>query len=363
MKKILLYGYNGHQNFGDDLLLRIAYDLIKEAGLLISIVTNNPKGVRYLTQWFPKAEIILHQSPGKIFKEFDKVLYIGGNLIFNYEDHPSFLLVLKKLFSSIRLFLIPYWFKRTDFGAISIGVGPFRSKSLEITTLTSLRSFSLVLVRDKKSYRLAKKYLRKRVIFEENPDFCVGDYEELRKIRENSVRSDEIFIVIRNIQQNNINNSYIQNLIRFRNELVKQNKKIVWCSLQKEYDENAMSVIPATDTILQWNPEEMCLKDFYQRFSEASFVITARMHALFVAGMLGIPTIGLRLHPDKFDFAASGFTQNVIVVNTEASADDLMLHYQRLIENTPLFFLSERFKIWLESIERGKKHLQNWVNL
>src|SRR5210317_2046628 len=97
MAKILLVGYSGHKNFGDDLLLDQAYNQLKDFSE-ISIWTDVlGKESDYLAVWFPDATIIRSKKLGNhIFKNFDRVLYFGGGVFFDYKKHyPAFLLLKK----------------------------------------------------------------------------------------------------------------------------------------------------------------------------------------------------------------------------------------------------------------------------
>ena len=86
-KKILLVGYSGHANFGDDLLLFQAYEELKEQAQ-VSIWTNvSNEESAYLEIWFPQAVIVRSQRLDlSIFRRYNGVFYIGGGVFFDYNQ-------------------------------------------------------------------------------------------------------------------------------------------------------------------------------------------------------------------------------------------------------------------------------------
>ena len=361
MNRILLFGYNGHSNFGDDLLLKLAYNKIQKKDD-ITIVTTNKKGVFYLKKWFKEATIIFNPSPGRLFRSYRKVLYVGGNLIFNYDKNPSSLFVTRKFFSSFKIFFLAK-FLGTEFGAVSLGVGPFFSKSLEKSTLISLKYFDLLFVRDRTSLIYSKKYASKsKTDLREFSDFSIGLYEELKTYRKEIHKITTILIIVRSINIDKLNNDFIHTLIELSESQKALNRKVVWCSLQKDYDSLASKLIPKGDDFWQWDPEVHQLKDFYELFDNVDLVITSRMHGLFISGMMNIPTIGITLH-EKFEVAASIFDESVITVSPNIALNNLKVKILELENN---FLNTSRnnsmIKEEVRKVDIANELLSNWLN-
>lgn len=360
--KVLLFGYNGHFNFGDDLLLKLAYDVIDKKKVNISISTNNKIGVKYLSDWFPDAKIVLHLSPGRIFYKYNKVIYIGGNLIFNYEENPSLIKVFRKKISMLKIFSYAH-FRGTRFGAISLGIGPFHSKLLEETLLRPLKYFDLLLIRDELSLKFTRKYSNSHAIIKKYSDLSVSEFSILKPQRRIVKKVESILIIMRSINVDGVNSGYINTLKEFSIQQNLSGKKITWCSLQKDYDKNIFDFIPKKDEFWQWDPEEMVLEIFYNLVKSVDVVITSRMHGLFVSGMLNIPTIGIRLH-SKFDSAASLFGNNVITISPTMSLRDLSYEFKKISESISN---QEEFDVpndisteSLKAIEAYQR-LSNWI--
>src|SRR6185437_8231989 len=122
--KLLLLGYNGKKNFGDDLLLKQAYDAFREIAE-IHIHTNTlDQNSDYLHSWFPDAIIFKSLKLDiQYLKKFSHILFFGGGILFDYNK-----ITLKYYWRKRMSIHRNYdWVKRkgTHFAGIGIGLGPF----------------------------------------------------------------------------------------------------------------------------------------------------------------------------------------------------------------------------------------------
>ena len=158
MKKILLVGYSGQGNFGDDLLLFQAYEYFRTQAKLAIWSSNLSSYSAYLKQWFPEAEIIKTKRLNiTIFRDFDGVVYFGGGVFFDYMSKYPHAKYLKKRLGNFINYNISKVFK-TRFVGIGIGLGPFRSENAIKINKNLLKNFDFVTVRDDESYNIAKSY-------------------------------------------------------------------------------------------------------------------------------------------------------------------------------------------------------------
>src|SRR3990170_7556134 len=84
MNKIILKGFYGFGNLGDDILMLTTYKIIKEifptAEILISTESKNPE---YIHNYFPGIKIINSSENIKV----DWVIHGGGGVFFDFTEH------------------------------------------------------------------------------------------------------------------------------------------------------------------------------------------------------------------------------------------------------------------------------------
>ncbi len=79
-----------------------------------------------------------------------------------------------------------------------------------------------------------------------------------------------------------------------------------------------------------WEPEQMNEVDLYNFFATSQFIVTSRMHGIFIAAMMGIPVVGISLHP-KLNYASELFGESVNIVSANPTSDELIKAYHKSI--------------------------------
>ncbi|RPD91721.1 polysaccharide pyruvyl transferase family protein [Aureibaculum marinum] len=311
-KKILLTGYIGYKNFGDDLLFEIAINRIKQiSNVEVSVViTNSSVDCEYLYQYYPDLILIKLNNtiPAFFYTKFDKVYYIGGGILFDYSKKVNTSKFIKKYISNIFRFKIPRLLG-TQFGGIGIGIGPyFNSRSL-ILHKQILSSFQILGVRDNKSFEYAKEMNIKNLYL--SNDLSIG-YE---KLPEDDLidLSNEIIICPRSYHHKPEYEKHLNELIKFAEFLEENAFKTHWVFLQED-KEDLMKKITSSFKTTVWNPSKMSILSFISIFNNAEVVFSSRMHSLFIAGLVNTPFVAIELHP-KLKYASELFYKNPIVIS------------------------------------------------
>ncbi len=311
---IHIAGYYGHHNFGDDLLLSIVYSAIEphSRNEKIRISCANPEA-SYLASWFPSAELVdPAQAKQRIYWGDTRVIFGGGGTLFDYTEKPSLRYISRRLLREAAII----WsakLRGTRFMSIGLGIGPFHHSTLERICTLRLRLEDHTYVRDSESLRLAIKAGAKGATL--GTDLCFLDGSKLRGIDARSQEST-ILIVIRTYRYGGAKNKYLSALLANAKRLEKDGHKVRWASFQPEYDTAVIEEIEAAGyAVWKWDPNSMRIDDAYAIFIGAKLVITARMHAIYIAGMLGIPCVGVSLH-QKLKFASSFFENSITISDT-----------------------------------------------
>jgi len=320
MVKVLLVGYSGHQNFGDDLLLQLAYqhfiDLCE-----VTIWTNvlGPQA-DYLESWFPKAVIIRSNNLGlQIFKQYDKVLYFGGGVFFDYTQPYALSKYLRKSLAVFKHYGIARWYG-TQFGGIGTGLGPFLSKRAEMINRRRLANFQLLGLRDQFSYDLATAYkLNTRLFYGCDLSFAIGTafYKPEAQVEPNS-----ILICPRKFPHGKDGDNYHNRLVDWAVNQQMEGKKVTIFGFQAQHDEPILEVyaIKGLKTEI-WNPSAMKIEDVFNLFTQHEFVVSARMHGIYVAGLTGRASIGINVHPKVKD--ATSLFNNSSFLEVDFTIEDL----------------------------------------
>ncbi|MDY7394204.1 polysaccharide pyruvyl transferase family protein [Aureibaculum sp. 2210JD6-5] len=325
--KILLQGYIGYQNFGDDLLFEIAINKIKDIpNISISVsITDNSIDPDYLRKFYSKLKIIRFDGklPLLFFNQFDKVYYIGGGVFFDYKTSLSILSFFKNYSSNLIRYKIPKLLG-TQFGGIGLGIGPYSNDKFFQLHKVIISSFQFLGVRDKKSFDIAKSMGVQNLYL--SNDLSIG-YEKLPgnvKI----VNSNEIIICPRSYHHKPEFENHLYELIKFAEYLENNDFKTHWVFLQKDSVE-LMDKLEGKFKITVWNPFKMSIIKFIVLFKDAQVVFSSRMHSLFIAGLVDTPFVAVKLHP-KLKYASELFYENPEVIDPMGDLNKYKLALEKI---------------------------------
>ncbi len=359
-KKILLNGYIGYGNFGDDLLFQIAVNRFKyflNVELYVLYMGNqyNPD---YLLKMCPDLHLIKTYKTIPIFfyNQFDIVFYIGGGVFFDYSKNISVRTFIKKYISNLLRFRITKLLG-TKFGGIGLGIGPYFTEKSQRLHGIIVSSFDFLGVRDQTSYEeaLAMGKIDNLYLSE---DLSLSLKKEVSL--NNIFKSDEIIICPRSYHHKPSYEKHIEELLKFASHIEKhKNITTNWVFLQEESDHLMRKIRSKKFKITIWNPNQMTIEDFFDIFKKAKFTITSRMHSVYVSGMVGTPFIAIELH-QKLRFASHLFYDNPIIINPKASYEKYIEACNR-IENlsikkstldkelSKVSDLNQKFQTWIEN--------------
>jgi polysaccharide pyruvyl transferase WcaK-like protein len=330
MNKVLLVGYSGHRNFGDDLLLSQAYTYLKgisEISIWTDIIGEESG---YLDSWFPSATIIRSKTLGiNTFKKVDKVLYFGGGVFFDYKKKYPKALFLKKTLSIIR----NYYLSRVygvRFAGIGIGLGPFNSTESSFLTRFQLRAFDFIGVRDQVSYNLLVDYgLKEKAI----RGFDLSFFLNHNTILTSQKKVSNILICPRKFSHHSKGELYHNPLIQWALEKKQEGTNILVYGFQSNHDEEVLLKYKENglDTMI-WNPDLESVNSVLELFGNKDLIVSARMHGIYIAGIVGCRSLGINVHP-KVDDATSLF-ENSKSLPVSFTLNEIDIALKNLILNT-----------------------------
>ncbi len=173
--KVVVSGYIGFDNFGDEALLGVLLQDLKEQGSLVTVITSNPQktalvhGVKTI-KTFDILNIIFNLSRSDI------LISGGGSLL---QDKTSLKSLLYYLFV---IFCAKFFRKKVII--YSQGIGPINNPLAKILTKFALKNCDVLSVRDEKSLFLLRGWGLNGVNLESDAVFnlSIPKYEPLPRV-------------------------------------------------------------------------------------------------------------------------------------------------------------------------------------
>ena len=312
--KVLLLGYYGHRNFGDDLLMKLSLDHLRGNANISSLaVTCEESGMDYVKGMVPYIDRVeLMQKRRNYIGNYDRVIFGGGGTIFEYRSNLSISYLLKKRFTDFLEFGLARRRSGTRFASIGLGIGPFADARATQLAMNRLAGHDLIYVRDSASLEHAKAAGLEAHL---SHDLSFLDFDVVDRVQQSPEKhgNKQYCFIIRNYKYGESKNRYLTSMLKVAEDLELDGGKVKWLSFQKEYDTPIINQLQAEGhEVWSWTPETMGIAEVYEAIADSACVVTARMHGTYAAGMLGIPAVSICLHP-KLKFAASHFPRSISI--------------------------------------------------
>lgn len=276
-KKVVISGYYGADNFGDEAILETLIQRLKKLGSEITVLSTNPEKTTK-THNVNSIKSFAFSKVKKALKQSDILISGGGSLL---QDATS----VKSLFYYLWVIFTAQFYKK-DVIIFAQGIGPISNKIGEFFTKKLLKKCRWVTVRDDKSLFLLRGWGIKTELV------CDPLYDiELTKTEtENRV----------GIQLRSFKTLTEQLLITLANRVAIDfpDKEIEIYSLQdsndlevcKHFESLLLSVNPniKTHVISGKSPQEII-----KLMSSLEYMIAMRFHAILIALKYGIKTLAI----------------------------------------------------------------------
>jgi polysaccharide pyruvyl transferase CsaB len=274
-KKILISGYYGFDNFGDEAILQTLVKRLKDYNCDITVLSSNPTKTKdnYSVKAI-KSFNILKVLFGIL--NCDVFISGGGSLL---QDATS----LKSLIYYLLIINFAIFFNKKTI-IFAQGLGPFKNKKGAFFVKNTLKHCTYVSVRDKKSHYLLKKW-------NINSDLVCDPFFDIPLPEQNS--SDFVGVQLRHTKTLNFN--YLKELanqiaINFPNQTVKI------FSLQDSLDIKICEQFGQYLKDLNINYKIISNKtpfEIIKEISTVNYMIAMRFHAILTSARFGIKTLAL----------------------------------------------------------------------
>ena len=277
-KKVVLSGYFGFKNFGDEAILSVLVNKLEQYNHNITIITSNPE---YTGEKFKNVRCVKTFDLKNIIAEListDFLISGGGSLL---QDTTSF----KSLIYYLTVIFIALVFQKKVI-IFAQGIGPIKNPLGTILTRLILKYCTFISVRDSKSAELLKSWgINSELVCD--PVFST-------KI---PYTDKENIVAIQLRQFKTLNKDFLDRLAyKVINEFTNENIEIY--SFQDEIDLEICKNFANTLQLL--NPEKkitvlsnLADKEIIEKLSRAKYLIAMRFHAIIVGLLSGIKTLAI----------------------------------------------------------------------
>ena len=327
-KKIIMSGYFGFSNSGDDAILKSIIESFKslDPNLNIKVLSKDPD----LTEreyGVAAVDRFKFFDVRKSLKASDMLISGGGSLLQDKTSSRSiwYYLLIMKLAKRYKKKVFVY----------SNGVGPINKRFNRNITRRVLNKVDYITLRDKDSYDFIKS------IGVNNPNIKVlsDPVFNLKEASDESVRKkfninkDTVLVSIRSWMDDE---KLISELSKFLNYLIDDGKNIVFMPMQTPRDTTISEKIAANLKSSKIIDEKYPVEILMSLMKNADFIVAMRLHAMIYAIHQNLPFIGLSYDP-KTETLLKDFDESINIDVDAINYDDLLKAYKYIKDNRDSF--------------------------
>lgn len=275
--RVLVSGYIGFNNFGDEAIFYALSKHLKENNIDVSVLCNNPETVCEKYQ----VNTYYFKTLSEIFSaiwENDILISGGGSLLQNKTSNFSLfyylfiILLAKLLFKKVVIF--------------AQGIEPIKGFFQTLITALVLKSANFVSVRDEKSQNLLKKWTVKSNLLSD-PIYSILEHVEIEKEKK------DLVIQLRNAE--GMSEEFLENLA----ENVFMNFKdfnVKVFSFQDDFDDDICKFFIQQLEQYNFKAEFISNKTIEETIdivNKAQFMISTRLHGIYISQALKTKTFAL----------------------------------------------------------------------
>ena len=313
-RRILLVGYYGKGNFGDDVLLKVSYNLLKQAmpDVDISVIVDGDAG-GYVPAMLGEVKVLEPARHG----HFDLIVHGGGGVYFDFATHGLRNRLIENLlrFVGFPAYLTAEKFVRSISGkprtsatvrvGLGIGVGTYSPGSPRLrASLPILADHDALWVRDVQSIENLKRFgavLTGEIIPGSDLAFLTHYWLEKPVAPRVPAARPRLGIILRD---------WAQALGGLPEAALRE----VFVELARDHDITGFVFDQHADPELQrllapyatcvWQPGTMKIDDFAERLAQQDVLLTSRAHGAICGACVGVPSVIVAIEPKLQQVAA-----------------------------------------------------------
>lgn len=323
-KKIIMSGYFGFSNSGDDAILKSIIESFKslDPDLNIKVLSKDPD----LTEreyGVAAVDRFKFFDVRKSLKASDMLISGGGSLLQDKTSSRSiwYYLLIMKLAKRYKKKVFVY----------SNGVGPINKKFNRNFTRRVLNKVDYITLRDKDSYDFIKSIgvNNPNVKVLSDPVFNLKEASDESVRKKFDINEDTVLVSIRSWMDDE---KLISELSKFLNYLLDDGKNIVFMPMQTPRDTTISEKIAANLKSSKIIAEKYPVEILMSLMKNADFIVAMRLHAMIYAIHQNLPFIGLSYDP-KTETLLKDFDESINIDVDAINYDDLLKAYKYIKDN------------------------------
>lgn len=327
-KKIIMSGYFGFSNSGDDAILKSIIESFKSLDPDLNIkVLSKDTDLTEREYGVAAVDRFKYFDVKKSLKEADMLISGGGSLLQDKTSSRSiwYYLLIMKLAKRYNKKVFVY----------SNGVGPINKRFNRNFTRRVLNKVDYITLRDKDSYDFIKS------IGVNNPNIKVlsDPVFNLKEASDESVRKKfdiNKYTVLVSIRSWMDDEKLIAELSKFLSYLIDEGKNIVFMPMQTPRDTDISERIAANLKSTKIIDEKYPVEILMGLMKNADFIVAMRLHAMIYAIHQNLPFIGLSYDP-KTETLLKDFDESINIDVDAINYDDLIKAYKYIKDNREAF--------------------------
>ncbi|WP_196792488.1 polysaccharide pyruvyl transferase CsaB [Fenollaria timonensis] len=327
-KKIIMSGYFGFSNSGDDAILKSIIESFKSLDpyLNIKVLSKDPD----LTEreyGVAAVDRFKFFDVRKSLKAADMLISGGGSLLQDKTSSRSiwYYLLIMKLAKRYKKKVFVY----------SNGVGPINKRFNRNITRRVLNKVDYITLRDKDSYDFIKSIgvNNPNIKVLSDPVFNLKEASDESVHKKFDINEDTVLVSIRSWMDDE---KLIAELSKFLNYLIDEGKNIVFMPMQTPRDTTISEKIAANLKSSKIINEKYPVEILMSLMKNADFIVAMRLHAMIYAIHQNVPFIGLSYDP-KTETLLKDFDESINIDVDAINYDDLLKAYKYIKENREAF--------------------------
>lgn len=358
MNKILLKGYYGFGNLGDDILMIVSYKLLREKFpesdfFLFSNNTKNLRGFTNREDYNHYVFDLLGTKPKLIdwtYRGYFNLIFNGGGGVYfdSHQGHWLFSIInwtcralgVNKLNLAVRFFR---WLlkkpnriqceRQVGFG---IGIGPYLENSrLLWRHLVEIGRHNTLFVRDNKSLKFLLEFgfTGNRLV---GTDIAFLSEYWGAPVRIKSINrkfSKRLCIVLQDWPVDR--ERKFKTVIEFARTV--EAEEVTFLSFDKNQDREYISMFSDKFQFIVWDPEKIQLTEFLSMLSSYDAIITARAHGAILGAIMGVIPICLGTS-QKLVEVSKFFPSGGLLLDNNFTIEDLVKTWKQVSQNYQTIF-------------------------
>ncbi len=328
-KRIVISGYYGFGNFGDEAILSVLLNSLKQFDVEPIVLSSNPRKTSLDFMVNAIYSFDFHQVAG-VIKQADILISGGGSLLQDVTSLKSLIYYLWVIFTALR-----YKKKVVIFAQ---GIGPIRNKIAQFITAFILKKCTYISVRDYKSQKLLE-WMGVRSDLVTDPIFSLDLPYASNK--------GTVGVQLRDFAS--LSDYLLNKLAR---QIVKDfsDKKIELYSLQDSLDysvcDKFMKILKSISSNIEVEiVSGQSLDEMINRISRLEYMIAMRFHALLVALKMGIKCVAIN-YDIKVEKLAYEAKIPLISMSATEDFDLIFQNFKQLIPDDLRTFAGSKVFDW-----------------